>query len=63
MKLINAIQTSLLLGVGPAESMQATPPGPQPSAAPLCQHPHLTALNQFIQTGVGGEGGKRGGEG
>lgn len=50
MKLINAIPTTLSLGVGPAESVQATPPGPQPSAAPLCQNAHLTAaLNQFIK--------------
>lgn len=59
LKLINVRQTALLLGVGPADSTQATPPGPQPSAAPLGQH-FTGALNQLIQTGVGREGGKTG---
>lgn len=59
LKLINARQTTLSLGVGPADSIQATPPEPQSSAAPLCQHLNLTAtLNQFIQPGVDRVGGR-----
>lgn len=67
LKFINARQTTLSLGVGPADSIQATPPEPQSSAAPLCQHLNLTAtLNQFLQPGVdrvGGETGREDGEG
>ena len=63
MKLINARQTTLSPGVGPADSIQGTPPELQSSAALLCQHLNLTtALNQFIQPGVDRVGGKTGRE-
>lgn len=58
MKLINAIQTTLSLGMGPAESIQATPSSPIPPApTPQCH------LEPVYRTGEGREAGKRRGEG
>lgn len=61
LKLINIRQTTLLLGLGQADSIRVIPPGPWPSAAPLCQHLQPTAALTNLSN-LGGEGGNRKGK-